>query len=75
VKLTNNYVSGDSTPQNHGYHDAKEDNDNNRIDEAEPMYPGIKNMEIVVPSSGLWVIRKTQRMSCPSNVPMVCQIP
>jgi hypothetical protein len=53
VKITNNYVSGDSTPQNHGYHDAKENNDDNRIDEAEPMYPGIKNMEIVVPSSGL----------------------
>jgi hypothetical protein len=53
VELTNNYVSGDRAPQNHSYHDAKEDNNDDRIDEAEPMNPGVKNMEIVVPSSGL----------------------
>jgi hypothetical protein len=49
----NNHISGDSAPQNHGYHNAKEDHNNDWVDKTEPMYPGIKNMEIVVPSSGL----------------------
>lgn len=49
-EANNNHVSGNSAPWNHGYHDAKEDNYGNR---AEPMYPGVKNMEIVLPSSCL----------------------
>ena len=39
------------------------------------MYPGIKNMEVIVPPSGLQMINEVQRVSWMPNVPMVCRIP
>ena len=75
MKEDSNHISGDSAPQNHGYHNAKEDNNNNRVDETKPMYPWIKNMEIIVPSSCLRMISEFHGVSCVSNTPMACRMP
>lgn len=49
----NTYVSGNTPKENHGYHDAEEHNDDQRIDETEPMNAGVENMQIVIPTSSL----------------------
>lgn len=40
----NTYISGNTSEENHGYHDAEEHNDDQRIDETEPMNAGVENV-------------------------------
>jgi hypothetical protein len=51
------YVSRYTAQQDHGDHDAEENDDDQRIHETEPMYPWVKYMKIIVPASGLGMVR------------------
>jgi len=39
-----------TSQEDHGHHDAKEYNNDEGIDQTEPMYTWIENMEVIVPA-------------------------
>ncbi len=47
------YISRYATVDDHRNHSAEEHNDHKRVDQAEPMNTGVKDMKVVVPSSCL----------------------
>ena len=47
------HITRDLANENHGHHDTEKDIDNNRVDQAKPMDPWIKDMEVIIPSRRL----------------------
>ena len=46
-------ITRDGPEENHRDHDAQEDDDDDRVDEAEPVDARVEDVEVVVPSGGL----------------------
>jgi hypothetical protein len=44
------YITRHTSQEDHGHHDAKEYDNDERVDQTEPMYTRVEDMEIIVPA-------------------------
>ena len=69
------YISRDRTQENNGYHDTEEKNNHDRVNNAEPVYSWVKNVQVVVPTGGLGDAKLTSSLKVAVYVPMEYLIP
>lgn len=43
-------ITGNTPVQNHRDHNTEEYNDDGRVDETEPMYPRVENVQVMIPA-------------------------
>ena len=44
------YIARDTSQEDHGHHDTEEYNNDERVDQTEPMYTWVEDMEVIVPA-------------------------
>lgn len=71
----NTHISRDRAHKNNGYHDAKENDDHDRVNNTEPVYSWVKNMKVVVPAGSLGDVKLIASLKGVVHVPMGYLIP
>lgn len=69
------HISRDRPQENNGHHYAEENNDHDRVNNAEPMYSWVKNVQVIIPTGSLGDVSITSNLKSVVHVPMGYLIP
>lgn len=74
-QFRNAYVSRDRAQENDGYHNTEENDDHNRVDNTEPVYSWVENVQVIVPTCSLEEVDVKLYSEKRVHVPMAYLIP
>ena len=69
------YISWDRSHENNGDHNAEENNDHDRVNNTEPVYSWVENVQVIVPTGSLEDANLTSGLNTVVHVPMEYPIP
>lgn len=52
-QLISAHISRDRAHENNGHHNTEENNNHDRVHNAEPMYSWVENVQVIVPTGSL----------------------
>lgn len=69
------HVSRDRAHKNNGYHNAEENDNHDRVNNAEPVYSWVENVQVIVPTGSLRDVKLTSSLKAVVHIPMGYLIP